>query len=179
VNPEGGTCIGSIYTRFDAYSQLLISAAAKAASLGGYSPPSWTGLSAAADASAGSPEAGRAPACLPNTAMCGQDSDCCSVNCISHDHNVTAFCTACDANNPCAAGLACAQGACVQAADSSSDSGMSQGLRSHGAGCSVGSPLMRSERVILPGLACLGLIAAARRRKRRLSRFRQFHYRAT
>lgn len=166
VNAEGGTCIGSIYTRFDAYSQLLISAAAKAAKMGGYSPPSWTGLSAAADASTVSPEAGTAPVCLPNAAMCGQDSDCCSVNCISHNNNQTAFCTACDANNPCASGFSCAQGVCVSAPGSGSDSG-SGGLRSHGAGCSVGSPLASPDRALPPVLACLGLIAGAKRRKRR------------
>ena len=182
VSPEGGTCIGSIYTRFDAYSQLIISAAQKAASLGGYSPPSWTGLSTAVDASVVSPEAGSAAVCLPNKAMCGQDSDCCSVNCISHDNNVTAYCTMCDATNTCADGFVCTQGVCVSANSSASSSGSGSasgsgnasgsasdggsGLRSHGAGCSVGSAPAPPERAPLAApLACLGLLIAAKRRK--------------
>jgi len=104
VSPEGGTCMGSIYTRFDAWASLLIETANQAAKLGGYAPPSWTGSSA----------------CLANAGVCLQDSDCCSVNCVSHD-NVTFACSACDANNPCNTGFGCQGGVCVATAPSSAE----------------------------------------------------------
>jgi MYXO-CTERM domain-containing protein len=38
-----GTCVGGIYTRFDAWSSLIIDAAQQAAAMGGYPPPPWAG----------------------------------------------------------------------------------------------------------------------------------------
>ncbi|MGA7122948.1 MAG: trypsin-like serine protease [Polyangiaceae bacterium] len=104
VSPEGGTCMGSIYTRFDAWGSLLIETANEAAKMGGYTPPSWTGSSA----------------CLANATACLQDSDCCSVNCLSHD-NVNFACSACDGNNPCNTGFGCQGGVCVAMATSSTE----------------------------------------------------------
>jgi hypothetical protein len=51
VSTDGTTCVGSIYTRFDQYAQLIISTAVQAAQLGGYSPPTWTGQSTATTSS--------------------------------------------------------------------------------------------------------------------------------
>jgi hypothetical protein len=39
----GGTCVGGIYTRFDAWSSLIVDAAKQAATAGGYPPPPWAG----------------------------------------------------------------------------------------------------------------------------------------
>jgi len=39
----GGTCVGGIYTRFDAWSALIIDAAMQAAAMGGYPLPPWAG----------------------------------------------------------------------------------------------------------------------------------------
>jgi hypothetical protein len=172
VSSEGGTCSGSIYSRFDAWSQLLIDTAGKAAAMGGYDPPSWTGLSSqqAAGAVAGSSEGGSPAACLKNTTACIQDSDCCSVNCISYDDNKTSFCTACDASNPCNTGFGCQGGVCVLGAPSVSDADSGTAtprpLAAHGGGCDVAGP----GGAPLPwhgGATACGMLALALGRRKR------------
>jgi hypothetical protein len=161
VSPEGGTCVGSIYTRFDAWSQLLISAAATAAAMGNYSPPSWTGLPAAT-------------MCVPNGTACGQDSDCCSVNCISHDGNETAFCTACDSSNACSSGYGCVQGVCVQGAPSVSsvasvDAGSAANAPAHGAGCTIGGDHRGPSGAVGAAFGALAVLVVRRRQRARES----------
>jgi hypothetical protein len=169
--PEGGTCIGSLYTRFDAWSQLLVDAAGQAAAMGGYSPPSWTGLPAQAPPDAGpsvidgSPnpptESGVATACQTNGTVCGADGDCCSMNCVSHDNNQTYACLPCDDNSPCVDGYVCHQGVCVVGVPSV-DAGAADAAGALNptarAGCAV-SPVEQGET--LPWRASAGLLAIA------------------
>jgi hypothetical protein len=56
----GGTCVGGIYSRFDAWSALITGAANQAATMGGYPVPSWAG---GQDGGSGSPsrDAGAPP----------------------------------------------------------------------------------------------------------------------
>lgn len=54
---SGSTCLGGIYTRFDAWSALIIDAATQAAASGGYDVPSWAMPGGASDASTGSSDA--------------------------------------------------------------------------------------------------------------------------
>ena len=55
---SGSTCVGGIYTRFDAWSSLLVDAAKQAAAAGGYDLPAWAGASGgSADASTGTVDA--------------------------------------------------------------------------------------------------------------------------
>jgi len=54
----GGTCLGGIYSRFDAWSSLIIDAANQAAVLGGYPVPPWAGQDAGRGADASSGDAG-------------------------------------------------------------------------------------------------------------------------
>jgi Trypsin len=178
VNADAGLCLGSIYTRFDAWGSLLIGAAARAAAIGGYPPPSWTGLAPVQSIDASSPEAASmesgpaANACSPNGTSCGQDGDCCSVNCISHDGK-TGSCTACDPNNACNGGYGCRQGVCVLGATSdygtpSQDAGVSGGVRA-GAMCDVGALAPESSaswRVIAVAMATAAGIGLGRRRRR-------------
>ena len=142
VDMDSGDCVGGIYTRFDAWGSLLISAANQAAATGGYSPPGWavspeggvddaSTTSTGADSGTGQPidsGAGGASggdsgtsstaaeaggACATNGAACSSDSACCSTNCVSRDGGKTFACAACDDSNPCAPGKACQQGVCV------------------------------------------------------------------
>jgi Trypsin len=144
VSPEGGTCEGSIYTRFDAWGPLIIGAANRAAALGGYDPPSWAGTPAQPSADGAPASTAGVAACLLDGTSCTQDSDCCSVNCISHDGNRTAFCTACDAGNQCSTGFGCEQGICILGATNEIDAGPAAagvaGGMHGGGGCAVGSP---------------------------------------
>ncbi|HEY8924931.1 MAG TPA: trypsin-like serine protease, partial [Polyangia bacterium] len=56
---SGSTCVGGIYTRFDAWSSLLIDAAKQASAAGGYDLPAWAGAGGGgADASTGTMDAG-------------------------------------------------------------------------------------------------------------------------
>jgi MYXO-CTERM domain-containing protein len=48
---SGSTCLGGIYTRFDAWSSLIIDAATQAAASGGYDVPSWAMPGGGPDAS--------------------------------------------------------------------------------------------------------------------------------
>jgi MYXO-CTERM domain-containing protein len=40
--PDGATCAGAVYTRFDAWAPLILATAKSAAAAGGYTPPAWT-----------------------------------------------------------------------------------------------------------------------------------------
>ncbi len=176
VSDEGGTCTGSIYSRFDAWSKLVIDTANEAATMGGYAPPSWTGVTSQPASAAGPSGAGRAPACLPNTTACSQDSDCCSVNCISHDNNVTSFCAACDPNDPCNTDFGCQAGVCVMGAMSivppvvEADSGSGGPATSkNGGGCALGQLEPEDRPPWHWGVTTIGIAALAvgRRKQRR------------
>jgi Trypsin len=145
VSPEGGTCEGSIYSRFDAWGSLIIGAANRAAAVGGYDAPSWAGTAAQPSADGAPASTAGAAACLVNGTSCTLDSDCCGVNCISHDNNRTAFCTACDGNDPCNTGFGCEQGICILGATTPVDAGpagaaATGATHGGGGGCAVGSP---------------------------------------
>jgi len=60
TSADGQTCIGSIYTRFDAWPDLLVSAATEAAQRGSYALPAWVARAAQDDAgfSSSDPAAG-------------------------------------------------------------------------------------------------------------------------
>jgi hypothetical protein len=64
---SGATCVGGIYSRFDAWGALIIDAAMQAATKGGYALPAWARQAGgAADAGGDSPPAAEAGA-GPNT----------------------------------------------------------------------------------------------------------------
>jgi hypothetical protein len=174
VSTDGGTCLGSIYTRFDAWGSLIVNAAIEAAAIGGYTPPAWTGAPAqAADASPG-PTTPGATACLGDGTACGQDTDCCSVNCI-FDSNGLPVCVACDAvAAACSKGFVCEQGVCVAGAASADAGPGTVGLTAMGAhtsgGCAVGPlgsttpPWGRTAGAMTAAVA----LAWRRRRRRKL-----------
>ncbi|MDP9037386.1 MAG: trypsin-like serine protease [Myxococcota bacterium] len=127
LSAEGGTCSGSIYTRFDAWASLLTSTAIEAAAMGGYAVPSWAGApsptggpAALPDGSASAPPDGSASAppsvCAASGTSCITSTDCCSNNCLSLDRGITFKCVACDCANPCDTGLVCRQRVCVSGA---------------------------------------------------------------
>jgi hypothetical protein len=185
--PEGGACLGSVYTRFDSWAQLLIDTAGQAAAMGGYTPQSWTGLPASQGGDGGSlPEAsspgftssegGGAIACFANGQACGGDTDCCSVNCISHDTSTatkTYACTACDANNACSAGFGCQHGVCVSGAPNLIPAEAGQGGGTvRAAGCALVPLPSDTPLPWRAGTAALvGVIFAAVRRRRSCRNF--------
>lgn len=160
ADSEGGTCVGSVYTRFDAWPALLVDAAGQAASMGGYPPPSWSGLRPdGGNASADASSAPGVAACLTSGATCGADTDCCSTSCISYGS--APFTCACnDATNKCGPGYRCDRSVCVLPPDA----GQAATVR---AGCAV-SPFGSRD---LPwrgtGLALVSAVLAGVRRRRR------------
>jgi hypothetical protein len=178
LSSDGGSCVGSFYSRFDAWGSLLVDAANEAAAMGGYAPPSWA-------ASSSQQPTGMPGECFTNGTACLQDSDCCSVNCISHDNNVTSFCTACDANNPCNTGFGCQSGLCVALAtsigDADSGSAAQGASATHGGGCMVGAIGSESS---LPwsragAYVAFAALVVARRKRRRSAHTLRLSYRTS
>ncbi len=93
ISPDNMTCIEPIYTRFDAWGQLLIDAANQAATMGGYSVASWALQ-------------------LQDGVACTADRQCVSKNCLSQDQKNFVCASACS-NGSCAAGFSCTQGFCL------------------------------------------------------------------
>lgn len=124
TDADSDTCVSALYTRFDAWGSLLTSTAVEAAQLGGYATPAWAVAAGAeagivpADAAPPGTEAGQGGGgaeCLAVSEACFADTDCCSVNCISHDNGTTYLCASCNNDNPCDVGYQCDQGTCILA----------------------------------------------------------------
>jgi hypothetical protein len=188
TSPDGTTCIQPIYSRFDAWTSLLVSAASEAASMGGYAVPSWAvdvdaGLgqfasSSAADSgtasgssgggvSAGndSSTSGSAPF---GTSAAGSSCDtggaCASGLCASTTGSTTGagVCvTVCGAGNSCASDFTCESGYCFPASSSSQGSSGCSVAASPGAGSPASALLWGAG-----GLAGLGLSRGRGRRQR-------------
>lgn len=180
VDPDGSTCIASVYTRFDAWGPLLVSAAQQAALAGGYSPPVWAGgdggTATASASSTANSGGGVTAACLANDMPCASNAACCSNNCLSHDNGTTFMCAQCNVDNPCDVGLACVQGVCVAG---QSATPLDAGGASHGGGgdkgCSVAAAGQGGGARGTWGLALAvggAFLGRARRRTRRASRQR-------
>jgi V8-like Glu-specific endopeptidase len=149
---DSGTCVQPIYSRFDAWAQLLVDGVTQAATLGGYPVPAWAQAGVgASDAGAtidASPERGdvsggaggvvdadRAPvAVLGDGTPCGDDGQCQSGNCVSTD-DVHFVCASPCVAGACSAGFRCLSGFCFEA-PSASPSGPGMAPK-HQSGCSV------------------------------------------
>lgn len=153
---DSGTCVQPIYSRFDAWAQLLVDAVTQAATLGGYPVPAWaeagvgtgdagasTGVVAPeqgdADLSSDGGVEGDAPrtsaaAVLSDGAACGDDGQCQSGNCVSTD-DVHFVCASPCVAGACSIGFRCVSGFCFDVPDGSpSASGAATTSKS---GCSV------------------------------------------
>lgn len=160
VSDEGGTCVGSLYTRFDAWGQLIIDAASQASMMGGYNPASWTGLppNPNVDGGGSTSEGG---ACRASGALCSDDAQCCSMSCIAYDN--APFTCQCDSANPCASGYACQRGVCVPQQEGGAGHGVHAASCSAGANPGVGASGLR--RAFAAALA-VGVMVKVRRRRR-------------
>jgi hypothetical protein len=186
VDPDSGTCVQPIYSRFDAWSQLLVDGAMQASALGGYPLPAWAQVASDAGAAAVvAPVRGDADvaastavesdsgdatsvAGLGDGTACGDDGECQSHNCVSTD-DVHFVCASPCAGGACSSGFICLSGFCFDAPDAS-PSGLAAAAK-HKGGCTIttasgdepGDPLHVGSAVAL--LAAL----AVRRRRGRVS----------
>jgi secreted trypsin-like serine protease len=176
VSPDGTDCVQPIYTRFDAWSDLLVSAAkqAQAASKSQYPLPLWASGSSVEEifpssttSSGGSSTAGLK--CL-GTATAGEGTACaCANDCISNEC-VTADGTNYVCANPCNAG-ACAIGfTCLgSGTDSYCFAGTAPAPTSKSGGCAAaplgpGGPDRWGSSTSFAGLGLAFLLGARRRR---------------
>jgi MYXO-CTERM domain-containing protein len=160
VSSDGTTCVGGLYTRFDAWGPLIIEAATEAAQRGGYTVPTWAQAPGGDDGGAGDGGTGDdGGGSLQNGTACGTDSDCASNDCFTHDDGGTFTCVPCDNSSPCNTGLTCNGGVCVKP---------STGGQQKAHGCAVAPE--PSDRVPWRWLALtlgVGAAALSRRRRRR------------
>jgi MYXO-CTERM domain-containing protein len=179
VSADGQTCVGGIYTRFDAWSQLIIDTANQAAQMGNYPPPTWAGGTSSSSSSSGSSgsssssgssgSSGSGSSSGPTTGKadgttCGADSECASQNCVSADGKNFVCASTCNTTTACPTGASCNQGYCFTDAPSS--------VSQH-SGCGVAVVDDPSHPVPWRTLAAFALGAAALafgRRRRALAR---------
>jgi Trypsin len=180
VDADSGTCVQPIYSRFDAWAQLLVDGVTQAAALGGYALPPWALSAASSDASVAGSEHQIADATADSLAgpgdgatvlrdgmPCGADAQCGSRNCVSTD-DVNFLCASPCTSGVCAAGFSCVSAFCFPA---TSNGAPTTTVASHGSGCSIatiapkfsGDPFRGVAAVLLPVFVCLGRRARASR----------------
>jgi secreted trypsin-like serine protease len=128
TDADSGTCVQPIYSRFDAWSQLLIAGATQAAIAGGYATPTWArpggvgdagasgGQTRGNDAGASNAQAlgnDAGPILLSDGTACGADGECQSHNCVSTDNVEFTCANACNAG-VCSAGFSCVSAFCFK-----------------------------------------------------------------
>jgi hypothetical protein len=174
VSSDMMTCIEPIYTRFDSWPALLMSAAAQAAAAGKYKAPPWAGGPPAA--TYGAAAAGLlGPTGFADGIACNLDTDCNSNNCVSTD-NVHFVCAS-TCTSSCASGFICDQGYCFSSSTpgvvsgslpASSPASPSRQAALEKGGCSLSpsptSPAVPWTAVLSAG--CFGAALARRRRRR-------------
>jgi hypothetical protein len=128
TSADGKTCQDAIYTRLDAWKDLIISTALTAAKQGGYAAPSWTnavsdagardattgdaGARDAGDASTDSGSSGQTKN-APLGATCTSDNQCASDVCKGGSD--TRVCTRACSTSACPDGFTCEEGYCAPA----------------------------------------------------------------
>jgi len=189
TSADGTTCIQPIYSRFDAWASLLVSAANEAAAMGGYAVPSWaanvdagsgqsssSGADSGAASSSGAGDSSTAtsapaPGSLAAGIACETGSACVSGMCASTTGSTAGLgvcVTLCGAASSCASDFTCEDGFCFP----SGDAGGATADSTHGSsGCSVaaapGAGPPASALIWGLGLAGLGLGGRGRGRRGR------------
>jgi len=152
---DSGTCVQPIYSRFDAWSQLLVEGVTQAATVGGYAIPAWA-QSGAATASSSDAGASEAAALLGNGTACGGNDQCQSSQCVSTD-DVHFVCASDCSAGVCSAGFSCVSGFCFEVANPPASAAVAKSGCSAGTiGAKSGAPSrVRVGAVLLLALACI------------------------
>ncbi len=191
TSTDGQTCVQPIYSRFDAWGSLLISAAQEAATAGGYPLPAWASASATSpdagttggsstDASASrgeggassggtsgsgaSADGGEMASGSPDGTPCSGGFECASGACVSTQADGGYLCATSCAGSPCPSHFTCQATYCFPAASNGKSGG----------GCAVTGASFRTEAGSASP-AAFGLVflaTAMGRRRRRASRRR-------
>jgi len=172
---QNGTCVGSIYTRTDAWTNLIVQTAITAAQQGGYAAPAWT-VQPPPPMDAGTPKDSGTPGGTKGAGEpCAQTSECLSgLSCESGATGDSVCAPACDPNAPsCPANLTCQTNAngdfCLPpppAPEPQPDSGTPPPVQPVSGGCAV-VPGSASGSASAPAFALVALGIALGRRRRR------------
>jgi hypothetical protein len=187
TSTDGTTCIQPIYSRFDAWGSMLVSATTQAASLGGYAVPAWakdfdagSGPSSTSGSDAGGASAsssgtsqggsGASSGASPTSGTggdgtpCQYGSMCASGSCVATGGAEGVCASACDEGGSCGSAFTCQGGYCISlGSTATAASASTQGS----AGCSVGaapSPVPATPGLLFGiGLAVLTVPRSRRR----------------
>ena len=161
---DGNNCVGAVYSRTDAWADLILQAATYAQQQGGYPKPAWLE----------NPDRGSTPTPTPTPGTggsvelggeCAKDADCTSTVCAALTTSDPLVCSqTCDDANPCADGFTCQSGYCF-----AGSGGEVVPTSTTSKGCSV-APARAAERRSMSGLlaafsAIAGLVIARKRRR--------------
>jgi len=153
----GSTCQGGVYTRLDAWRDLIVSTVTTAAATGGYPIPSWTDppvITPVVDSGTPTPTG---TGSLGDS--CGGNSDCSSKICES------SVCTqACDDSNTCPDGYSCSGGFCAAATGGTGGAGTTTTTTTSCNVAHAGGPNNPVPWRTL-GFAAIGAALVARRRR--------------
>jgi MYXO-CTERM domain-containing protein len=172
---QNGNCVGSAYTRTDAWSALIIQAAKTAAQLGGYTAPAWTNPIPPEPDAGASQDSGTTPGRDSGTSSpapkslgeeCATNDECESGSCAAIGDGPQTCTQACSETNECPDGFACKSGYCFAGAPATTNNA-SPATTTTESGCSVapdpGQPQPWKAFFVVVGL---GVAALSRRRRR-------------
>jgi MYXO-CTERM domain-containing protein len=171
VDSTTGQCVDATYTRTDSWRDLIIQTANTAATMGGYTPPSWV---SSAPPSPPNYDGGTHPQPDASTSdsgssgqlgdPCTDDSHCDSMACRALNGGANVCTQSCDGMNACPNGYACKYNYCFVAPGSNSNQAQSAGSSG---GCAIATT---DPSKPIPWFAALGAVALAgglaRRRRR-------------
>ena len=163
---NGNQCVGSVYTRTDAWADLILQAVTYGQARGGYTMPEW-----AANPQRGTTttDGGTTPPVVVTKALgeaCANDAECTTKNCLAPAADAPFVCTqSCDDANVCPDGFSCQGGFCFAGTAAPVDPGaVTTTTTTNGCSLSPSAPLESASFAPFAIVAGLGFIAARRRR---------------
>ena len=167
---DGNNCVGAVYTRADAFADLILQAGSYAQQQGGYPKPAWL---ANPDRGSTTPGTGGGTVTPTNPSgtvdlggTCAADNQCKTGSCLARTDADPFVCTqACDESNACPDGYGCDQGYCFEGFVPPTTVTTTTTTK----GCSVAPEAPASRRSFAPfaALAALAGLVFTRKRKAR------------